>query len=45
MNILEPDRCEDACPSGTWGKGCSQQCTCLNGGKCLPTTGQCECSP
>ena len=31
------------CPAGTYGKYCSHECDCTNGGQCDPTTGQCLC--
>ncbi len=28
-----------------WGSDCSEPCSCLNGGRCHPQTGACECLP
>ncbi|GBN71758.1 Protein draper [Araneus ventricosus] len=38
-------RCDEVCSSGTWGVYCSQQCACQNDAKCMPSTGQCLCTP
>jgi len=33
------------CPGGKWGNGCSNECSCQNGGFCHPVTGSCRCTP
>lgn len=39
-------RCERlGCPSGGWGSGCSEVCSCQHGAWCHPVTGDCGCSP
>ncbi|XP_054017237.1 N-acetylglucosamine-1-phosphodiester alpha-N-acetylglucosaminidase [Dryobates pubescens] len=37
--------CTEACPSGSFGEACSQQCQCQNGGSCEPVHGACSCPP
>uniref|UniRef100_M3YKH0 Multiple EGF like domains 10 n=1 Tax=Mustela putorius furo TaxID=9669 RepID=M3YKH0_MUSPF len=37
--------CGQPCPEGRFGKNCSQECQCHNGGTCDAATGQCHCSP
>ncbi|KAJ7424587.1 multiple EGF like domain 10 [Pitangus sulphuratus] len=37
--------CGQPCPEGRYGKNCSQECQCHNGGTCDSATGQCHCSP
>lgn len=32
-----------ACPEGFHGFECQQKCQCLNGGRCHPVTGDCQC--
>lgn len=32
-----------ACPEGFHGFECQQKCQCLNGGRCRPVTGDCQC--
>ena len=32
------------CPDGKWGKGCTNACSCHNGGFCHPVTGVCSCT-
>ncbi len=34
-----------ACPSGSYGDGCNQTCSCRNNGICHPASGQCVCTP
>lgn len=33
-----------ACPSGSYGEGCNQTCSCRNNGVCHPASGQCACT-
>lgn len=33
-----------ACPSGSYGEGCNQTCSCRNAGICHPASGQCACA-
>lgn len=33
-----------ACPSGSYGKGCNQTCSCHNDGSCHPASGLCACT-
>ena len=37
--------CTEECPEGFFGKFCSQQCNCENGGTCDHVTGTCRCVP
>ncbi|RMB92391.1 hypothetical protein DUI87_31192 [Hirundo rustica rustica] len=37
--------CGQPCPEGRYGKNCSQECQCHNGGTCDSATGHCHCSP
>jgi len=40
------DSCETVgCPDGKWGGGCTNACSCENGGFCHPVTGACSCTP
>lgn len=34
-----------ACPTGFYGEGCNQTCSCRNDGICHPASGQCVCTP
>jgi len=37
-------RCQErGCPGGRWGEGCTEECNCLNGGKCHSVNGTCYC--
>lgn len=36
--------CEEFCPSNTYGYHCEHQCICENDAKCVPDTGQCNCT-
>lgn len=38
-------RCDDLCPRGKHGEECRSECRCQNGGSCIPTTGDCDCTP
>eukprot|EP00731_Ephydatia_muelleri_P001116 Em0001g1116a len=35
--------CDAGCPVGTYGAGCTNNCSCLNGGRCSPMSGFCTC--
>lgn len=37
--------CSRVCPSGLFGDGCNQTCSCLNGAPCDPVRGLCSCAP
>ncbi|XP_076758521.1 uncharacterized protein LOC143427900 [Xylocopa sonorina] len=39
------DHCETACPSGTWGFQCREECNCTANMSCNPINGQCACPP
>lgn len=34
-----------ACPTGFYGEGCKQKCTCVHMEPCHPVTGTCQCDP
>lgn len=34
-----------ACPTGSYGEGCNQTCSCRNDGICHPASGRCVCTP
>ncbi|XP_062504844.1 uncharacterized protein LOC134181591 [Corticium candelabrum] len=36
-------RCQDPCPAGKYGQGCTKTCGCKNGGVCDPVDGSCSC--
>uniref|UniRef100_A0A8B9S9H3 Platelet endothelial aggregation receptor 1 n=1 Tax=Apteryx owenii TaxID=8824 RepID=A0A8B9S9H3_APTOW len=38
-------RCRQPCLNGTFGSGCSQQCSCAHAAGCDPVTGTCHCLP
>ena len=35
--------CANPCPSGTYGEGCVQKCSCINGAQCNAVSGVCTC--
>ncbi len=37
--------CNDTCPPGYYGEGCSVPCQCANGADCHSLTGACICAP
>lgn len=37
--------CFAVCPSGRYGKGCTEICLCTNNGTCNPIDGSCQCFP
>ena len=36
-------QCQEQCPYGRYGLGCSRTCDCVNGGTCNPVDGSCSC--
>ncbi|GBN79521.1 hypothetical protein AVEN_122750-1 [Araneus ventricosus] len=40
-----PNRCDQECPGGSWGKDCENKCECSNNGYCSPFSGVCNCDP
>uniref|UniRef100_A0A8C1P2H4 Multiple EGF-like-domains 10 n=1 Tax=Cyprinus carpio TaxID=7962 RepID=A0A8C1P2H4_CYPCA len=37
--------CQDQCPVGSYGVGCRQACSCVNGAQCYHVSGECLCEP
>lgn len=43
--FYDAHRCQDQCPVGTYGAGCTKSCSCENNSKCDHKTGSCLCEP
>uniref|UniRef100_H3B9C8 Platelet endothelial aggregation receptor 1 n=1 Tax=Latimeria chalumnae TaxID=7897 RepID=H3B9C8_LATCH len=43
LSPLQGSVCSVPCPEGHFGRNCSSECLCHNGGQCDPVTGKCIC--